>query len=209
MITSTATNSPQTVALAGVGEDFTIAAAPSSATAVTVVAGQTATFTLALSPQFGFTQAIHLACDGAPQHSSCVVTPNSVTLGPNASSTVTVSVTTMASSLLSPRMLQRRPTPDRLKSWPALLWLVAFCAFTVFEFARLVRGNQIVTPRTVLMGVVILLIYPLLVSCGGSGGSGKIVAGTPAGTYNLNVSSTSSPGTITLAHQVQLTLTVN
>ena len=92
----------------------------------------------------------------------------------------------------------------------SLFWLVVLCAFFLLALAGPVTGHRILTPRGMLMGVV-LLISPLLFSCGGSGGTSNHVAGTPAGTYTLNISGFVTEPTMPpppLTHSVQLNLTV-
>jgi parallel beta-helix repeat protein len=81
-----------TVSLSGIGADFSITAAPSSAT---VKHGQSANFTVALSPIGGnFTSAIALSCSGLPAGAACSFSPASVTLGNQATtSTLLVSTT--------------------------------------------------------------------------------------------------------------------
>jgi len=209
-VTGNAIDSPQTVALVGVGWDFALAAASTSPTSVTVAAGQSATFTLLLSSLGGFPASVSLGCSGAPVQASCVTTPDAVTLSPNGSTAVTVSVTTMASSVLSPRSFPRPPARGRWSSMQSLFWLVVLCAFFLLALAGPVTGHRILTPRGMLMGVV-LLISPLLFSCGGSGGTSNHVAGTPAGTYTLNISGFVTEPTMPpppLTHSVQLNLTV-
>jgi hypothetical protein len=55
---------------------FALAASPSSAT---VTAGQSAQFTLTVTPQNGFAQAVALSCSGLPEGDSCSFAPATVT----------------------------------------------------------------------------------------------------------------------------------
>lgn len=72
--------------------DFTLT---SSSTTMTVTAGQPAMFTLTLTPQGSFTNAIGLACNGLPAMAGCAFT--SATLTPNASTVTTpLNITTAA-----------------------------------------------------------------------------------------------------------------
>ena len=63
-----ATGSPQTVSLTGTGSstaaDFSLSVSPTSGT---ITAGQSATFTLSVTPSGGFNQTVSLSCGGAPQ----------------------------------------------------------------------------------------------------------------------------------------------
>ena len=76
--------SPQTVALAGTGQDFSLTAAPTN---TTVTPGQAGNYTLTVSPLNGFAQKVVFSCSGAPPQSTCTVTPGSVSLNGTASAT--------------------------------------------------------------------------------------------------------------------------
>lgn len=99
-ITDNATGSPQTVALTGSGEDFSMTA--SSTPSATISAGQTATYSVALAPTSGFAQNVALSCSGGPAMSTCSVTPSSVSLSGSAAKTVTVTVATSSQGFVSP-----------------------------------------------------------------------------------------------------------
>src|SRR5438128_1164506 len=72
--------------------DFTIVPNPSSAT---IPAGQSATFTLTVTPQGPFTSPISFSCNGLPALAGCTFNPASLT--PNASTvTSTLTITTAA-----------------------------------------------------------------------------------------------------------------
>ena len=98
-ITDNAQGSSQQVALSGMGADFSLSASPSS---VNVTAGQTATYTLSLTPVDGFNQSVSLSCSGAPSAATCTVTPSAVTPDGTNNGTATVRVTTTARSIVSP-----------------------------------------------------------------------------------------------------------
>src|SRR6202035_4404061 len=93
-INDNAPGSPQTVALSGTGQDFSLA--PMSSSSTTVSPGQTANFSVAVAPVGGFNQTVALACSGTPALSACAVSPNSVALNGSTPATVTVTITTMA-----------------------------------------------------------------------------------------------------------------
>ncbi|HZD09441.1 MAG TPA: Ig-like domain-containing protein, partial [Candidatus Limnocylindrales bacterium] len=79
--------------------DFSMDASPSSAT---IKAGQTATFTVTISPANGMNSPVTFACSGLPAASSCTFSPATVTpSGSPVSTTLTVS-TTAASSAAVP-----------------------------------------------------------------------------------------------------------
>jgi hypothetical protein len=76
-VTDNAVGSPHQVVLSGMGQDFTIG--PYNL-AHTMPVGFTAVYYLQVAPEGGFNQTVSLACSGAPQQSSCSVTPASTTL---------------------------------------------------------------------------------------------------------------------------------
>ena len=91
--------------------DFTLGISPAS---VTVKAGQAATYTVTITPQFGsFSNSVSLACSLPPALTlaSCSLSPSAVTPGGNpATSTLTVS-TTVSSAFLLPPVRQHGNAP--------------------------------------------------------------------------------------------------
>jgi FG-GAP-like repeat/Protein of unknown function (DUF1573)/FG-GAP repeat len=203
-ITDNATDSPHTVALSGTGTDFSITAAQGSQTTATVVAGQTATYSLAFSGTPGFTGTVALTCTGAPSLSTCTITPSSLSLSGTNTVNATVSVSTMARVMAVPRHLPPQPmVPLRAPVW--WLALATLLASATFALLRRPRGLEPVRLRLVTaLLFVALLATGALTSCGGGPHPG-----TPAGTYNLTVTARVTSGSATLTHNTTLTLTVN
>ena len=100
-ITDNVPGSPQVVLLNGTGmvPDFSIA---SESPNISVVAGQTVSFTLDVSSISGFAQNVALSCGGAPPASTCSVSPGSVALSANGKATATVTLATIARTVLPP-----------------------------------------------------------------------------------------------------------
>jgi len=199
--------SPQTVALSGTGQDFSMTSAAPTAT---IAAGQTATYSVAVSPGGGFNQTVSLSCTGAPSLSTCTVSPNSVTLNGSTSTPLTVTVSTTAHTLIFPgfpKMRPLRPVNLPLQFPVALLLALALTAC----LTRLAKDRK-VRLATMLPLFLLLSSGIALVSCGGGGGgpggSGPSQPGTPAGTYSLTVSGTFSSSSTTLTHNTKLTLVV-
>ena len=193
-ITSNAPSSPDTIALSGTGTDFSISASPASAT---ISAGQSATYTLTVSPLGGFTGDVSLSCSGEPQAATCSISPTSVTLDGTNVSTADVTVATTASSTVFPL-----PEPPFGLHW--MVWLLALAILiSLVQAARRRRGW--VTLAAAVLSVV------LLSSCGGGATPQSLpppgggTPGTPTGTSSLTVTATSGQ----VSHSVQLTLTVN
>ena len=76
-VTDSASSSPQTAALTGIGQDFSLA--PGSQTTATVSPGQSASYKVSVAPGGGFNQTVKLSCSGAPPQSTCSVSPSSLT----------------------------------------------------------------------------------------------------------------------------------
>ncbi len=197
-----APGSPQTVALSGTGQDFSLAA--TSSASMSISAGQTANFSVAVSPAGGFNQSVALACTGAPSLSTCAVTPSSVALNGSAAATVAVSVTTTAASL-SPTTPSAR---DRYRTLYLITELLALSLLIALLHWR--RGRH---PRLAYGLVMLLLLCAgvTMSACnsggGASGGSGGN-QGTPQGTYTLVVAGTFTSASTSLTHKVNLSLVV-
>jgi hypothetical protein len=198
-IADNAGGSPHAIALMGSATDFVLAAAPGGSTAATVSAGNTANYSLQVSPLNGFTGTVTFTCAGAPLLATCTVLPTSVALDGSLPVTFQVTIATIAPSMLVFRTLPQNwpPMPNQWWVVPLLLALLLLTLRASF------------TPRA--LGRRIGMVYSLaLVSilfmsaCGGSSSSVHM-PGTPKGTYSLTV--TSSSGGVN--HTQNLTLTVN
>jgi hypothetical protein len=152
-------------------QDFALSAAPASST---INAGQSATYTVTLTPSNGFNQTVTLTCGGFPPASTCVITPPAVTLdGTNpATATVVVQTTARATSPLS-IPLRIRPMPMVVIVTFAYLLLCAIWLFhlTVRRFGRPYRCPELSAAAALLA----ILFYSY--SCGG--GSSQTVPSSP------------------------------
>ena len=178
--------------------DFAIAS--TGTTTQTVNAGQTATFTNAISvtAQNGFASQVNLSCSLpiTATNTTCTVNPNVFASG---SGTASVSVTTTARAMMPP------PAPLGLRLWPTripLFLLTLLLAAILLRFAR--------TPHQRLVGALpigMLMLFLLLqaIGCGGGSSGPPPPTGTPAGTYTVTVTGTSGSTT----HTSTLTLIVN
>ncbi len=204
LISGDAANLPQQVALIGTGlaavPDFDVKAAPNSAT---VQRGQAAAFALTVTPQGGFSQALTFTCAGLPSGTSYTFSPGSVT--PNGGPVATtLKVATTA------------PSGHAALIVPAFNWFRlqggALAAAMVFFFSRRRRkpdGGRY--GSSMLMILLVALLF--CAACGGGAGStssfGSTGAdGTPLGTSQITVTSTSGSGSTAVQHTVTLSLTV-
>lgn len=197
--TDSAAGSPQIVPLAGTGAGApaaSISLLPANGgSAITAVnAGQTATFPLSLSGVAGFVGTVSLACAGAPAGAACTVNPSTVAVGaaliPVA---VTVTTTSAAGSALAPA------------SFPPFGWWL-LCLIPLLALTEFLRRLLVAHWRAALL---FLAVSAALAACGGNSPPPPVihpVVPTPAGTYTLTVTATSSG---TSAGQTQVTLVVH
>jgi len=152
-----------------------------------------------VAPEGGLAQTVSLTCNGAPQLSTCTLTPSTVTLNGSASVPVTVAVSTTAATMTPP--LGKHIPPAVPRGWA--LW--SFFLLALVGLAVLSESRR---RAAWLLGACLLLMIAWA-SCGG--GSATHTPGTPAGTYTLKVTGTvTSTGTPTqLTHTTNLTLTVD
>ncbi|MEJ2009835.1 MAG: choice-of-anchor D domain-containing protein [Acidobacteriota bacterium] len=191
-ITDDASSSPQTIALSGEGEDFTLGVASGSSSSASVSAGGTASYTLTLAPEGGFNQAVNLACSGAPAHATCTVSPASVTLDGSNNSSVSVKVSTTASSMLPPGPGNFGPPPSG--GLPVAAWLGIIGLLALMVLVKLSpKGGRV---RRAAPWATLALAAALCVGCGGGSSTTNTSSNsTPAGTYTLTV--TGKSGSLT------------
>ena len=156
--------------------DFALTSNPTSKT---ITAGQSAPFTLTVTPQGSFTTPISLSCTGLPALAACTFSPTTVT--PNAStvtSTLTITTTAQTASLASPFGRQSSPLYAIWLVLPAMLLGTA--------------GMAAPKRRKLLSYCLVFLLVSgclLQVACSGAsnGGSGGGGGGTPSGSYTITV----------------------
>jgi hypothetical protein len=207
-INDNAAGSPQTVALTGTGEDFTLAAAPGSSTSATVAPGQPATYTLSAAGEGGFSQSVSFSCTGAPSEAACTVSPSPLTPGSSATN-ITVSVTTTAPSISAPRSRPLSPIPPRSPGLRGLLMFALVLAAMAWSFGRRKQPGVSRWRSTLVPLASGLLLTLALAGCGGGSASVTPNPGTPTGSYKLMATGSTGSGSATLSHSVTLTLTVS
>jgi len=177
-ITDNASNSPQTVPLTGTGTapvpDFGL----TGPTAVqNVTAGSTLNFNVTMTPVNGFTGTVALACTGAPNRSTCTVTPASVaSANGTTAQTAQVSLTTMA----------LMPPPTRIPTPPVSIRQVVPVLLAMLLMFLMARTQQMRVRLGMVTATVLLL---MLAGCGGG------YNGTTKGPTTLTITGTS--GTLT------------
>jgi streptogramin lyase len=97
-VTDADPSSPQTATISGTGDDFQLTAASQVATIQNVAPGQTATYTLSVTPDTTFGGTVTLACpailSGNTQTIKCNINPASVAITPGQAQNFTVTLAT-------------------------------------------------------------------------------------------------------------------
>jgi hypothetical protein len=176
--------------------NFAVSASPASSS---VTAGSSATYTITVTPQNGFSSAVNLTAScPANVQITCTINPSSVTPGSTSvTATLTVATTGATAALLvAPQRRQLLPLYAMFLPLPGI-------ALAGAGWAGSRRRKLGISASIVLMFLLLLL----LLGCGGgssSGGGGGGNAGTPAGTYNITVAA----GSGQLQHTAKISLTV-
>jgi FG-GAP-like repeat len=169
---------------------FRLGSSPSSGTAS---AGGSATFTINVVQQNGFTSAISLACSGpASVGIRCSVSPASTSPGSSAQLTVTTTGSSAALSLPGTR-------------GPLYALCLPFVGVAVFAIGFTSEGE----PRKKLLGLLLLGLLSssatFMTACGGSGNMAAASSpATPSGNYVITVTGTSG----SLQRSTSVTLSV-
>ena len=216
IIADNAPGTPHSVPLSGTGMDFTLSAAPASAS---VSAGQSASFAVAIAPAGGFAGSVSLQCSGTPALSTCLVSPTTVAVGGTnaASATVTVTTTGSAGGEGVPAPFSGLP----VSGLPAGMLLLALIAAAWYAFKLWDRGrlalldySGLQRPRNSIplrLGFAALAVWLACVvgACGSASAPKTTAQRTPAGTSELKITAQAAVGSVTLSHSATVTLTIN
>jgi hypothetical protein len=184
---------PASIALAGTGFDFAVATSGSNSQ--TVAAGLTAYYTATINPANGASGAFTFSCGTLPANALCLFNPATTTVNAGATGSVTVEISTGA--FTSARA-------ERPAEWTAV---PLACGLLVLPLA--LRRRRKAFWMALLL---VLVVAGAATGCTSSGGSIKSGSsgsedsgGTPAGTYSIPVTVTSTG----VSHTVTVTLTVD
>ena len=173
-----------TVPLSGTGFDFAITASGSATQ--TVASGQTATYTLVLTPSDKLAGSFTFECGTLPAYSACSFTPTTESVAAGAVGNFTVQIATGQIGALG--------------NGPAWRNLPLLCGLVLLPLAWRRR-------RALLLGVLAAILMSGVASCSGSGGGGEsgTFHNTPTGTFSVPVTVTSGA----VQHSFTLTLVVD
>lgn len=203
VISDNSTSSPHTVALSGPGSDFAVS---SPSTGVTVTAGQSANFQIALTTTGGPTaNSVTFSASGNPADTTVTFAPATYPSG-TTSGISTMTVATTASAAMPPA------GPGTTPSILLLLPLLGLLALLIDSLAF--RRPHASRKWRYLLAAQVVFFILLAASCGGGGGGGSVGSGgtggtgtpqgTPAGTYTITVTGTS--GSVSRSTSVKLTV---
>jgi hypothetical protein len=201
IVTDSATSSPQSATLTGIGSttpNFTVTANPTS---VTVNSGTAANYVITLTPSNGYDGTVTITCPtNLPSGVSC----NTPTIAPGKTQTTLTVSTTVASAAMT-----RRPDLNSHQASSNLLAsLGSFGLFGMILAGDWKKRNR----RGIFIALTVLAVIMILalVGCGSgsiSGGGG----GTNPNTYPLQLVATGTAGTnngSTAPHPIPVTLVV-
>jgi hypothetical protein len=158
---------------------FSIGAAQSGGTSSTVTAGSPATYSLAVTPEGGYSGTVNLTCSGLPTYASCSFNPAMLSLSSGANANFTLTIATETTQA-------------------AMLWRTGAGAVLagLLLCLPLRRGR-----RLLLAALVLVIALAGATACGGSGGSsgggptGPQQSKVAPGTYTVTVTAATGGGT--------------
>ena len=141
-VTDADPSSPQTASLSGTGDDFQLTAASQVATIQNVAPGQTATYTLSVTPDATFSGTVSLACpaiiSGKTQTIKCTISPATIAVTPGQAQNFTVTLTTGGPNATALVPFGRREGPgSRLR-----ILLLCICGLAILLCIMFLRSAQ-------------------------------------------------------------------
>jgi hypothetical protein len=195
VLTDSAGDSPQNIALSGTGEDFMLSVTTPTQT---ISRGGTANIQVAVTPQGGFAGLITLTCTGAPAHATCSAVPSSFTASAMPQN-VAVSLVTQGQMFGPPPYSQQRRPGRRLLAYPVALCVLLAALFLVA--ARRQRGASVGWIGNARFAIVLAAV--IVVSVFGLAGCGS-TSGVARGNVNLMITATSGG----VSHSAPITVIV-
>lgn len=197
---------PSAPASVTVAPSFSLSASPGSEN---VVPGGSASYTVTVTPDTGFSGTVNLAVSGCPSGATCNLNPTSVNLPPTATSTLTV--TTSSSTATGTYVLTLTGTSGSVIQTTTVTLVVSSFTISATPSSQTIKRGASTTytvkiaPVNGFSGVVTFSVtgLPSLAtgtfnptSVTGSGSSTLTVSTgrkTPAGTFSLKITGTNGP----------------
>jgi len=206
-VTGTAQTQTSNVALTVYLSDFSVAVTP---VLVNIAAGQSATYTITVTPINGFNQVVQLGVSGLPQATTATLSPPAVTVPGTAPTSASVS---LATTVQTSRLWW--PFPDsRVHPRSPVFWLLPWPLFlaALALLAALVASGAVWMPTrkraSAAVCVAMLLFFAvLLASCNEYPTTPPVtpsITGTPYGVFTITVY-----GRLGSNNSVQRTTTMN
>ena len=158
--------------------DFSITTTPKSTSMYT---GEAATVQVSVASLNGFNQPLALSCSGLPANATCAFTPSTLPNGQGAA-----------------KLVIQTAAPHKTVVASALGALVLL----LFPGLRRRRRNFLASLCAVLLAVGVAF------GIGGCGGDPSLTGGTPAGTYQISVTASTTGTATPLTHSAVVNLTV-
>ena len=208
-LTDDAPNSPQTLFMQGTGANaFQLNPSPQSSTSASVIAGQTAQYSLQVNPGTGFSGNISMSCSGLPLATSCAFSPAAINVASSNPVSFTTKITTTGSASAASPVIIIYETDWRVTPVPVAA-LATLCL--LLTWLRTTNAQQAAATRSEVVSVL-LLVGIFAGGIAGCGGASNVITPppqqvvTPKGNYVVTVTATAG----TLPPQtISLTLTVN
>jgi hypothetical protein len=213
-LTDDAANSPQGINLGGLANPaFTLGAAPSGSTTATISAGQTAQFSLQITPGPGHSGTISMAYSGAPVGAN-IQGPSTLQISNGNPTTFTVSVTTSAGTSSSlPFFIVPLSIPFSIfPAAPGLI--VAVILFLLLALGAKCDSDTPLRRRAFSSALIFLMMLGAIWTAAGCGGGSAMLTTappqivTPQGQFTIIVapSATSANGRPLQLQPIQLTV---
>lgn len=210
-VTDADPSSPQTTSLSGTGDDFQLTAASQVATIQNVAPGQTATYTLSVTPDATFSGTVSLACpaiiSGKTQTIKCTISPATIAVTPGQAQNFTVTLTTGGPNAKALVPFGPREGPgSRLRI--LLLCLCGLAILLCIVFVRSVQDSRftLVPPKRARFTAFSFALLALAAAAGCKYHAPPVNPNeTPPGTYTFDVtgSAQNASRAITLTLNVQ------
>jgi hypothetical protein len=208
-VTDDAPNSPQTLFVEGSGTvAFQLNSSPQSSTTASVMAGQTAQYSLQISPGTGFNGNVAVSCSGLPLATSCSFAPATISVASSNPVSFTTKITTSGSASNASIFVANNEINSRVTQRPFVVFAVLGLLLIWIGIAK----NHWPVPMRAAAGCLLLLACIVSAGISGCGGASNVITPppqqliTPKGNYVITV--TASAGALP-PQTISLTLTVN